>query len=354
MKSVYLRSLFATSLGLLMLSSPASSAETYQAFYDGFAKSLREIKSVPPTGGNLHAVLIIDTKAANAESIGVHIDARNFLSLLRDIFPDGQAGKHKLATLKVLTGDDVAEKTVIETLLAIDSNQNDTLLVYYSGHGGADTAAYNRVLQIQALRLKLAPDFDSPMFFATSAGNIMRTAVKDAMTKRPAQLRILISDACSNFPNLREASRALSRSAKAPEFKTKDEIRRSVDDTPVQISGNEVLAEALFFDSVGWVSIGAPLSQTTPGSSKGGIFTNGLFGQIKELNEVLKADGNSRLNPHLDWKWIGGVPLKLLTEAERLPNPGGVRNGAHDPRYIYSQVYADSFPISQLHHYIRK
>jgi hypothetical protein len=88
--------------------------------------------------------------------------------------------------IQALKGPACNAGQILETIRLLPVGGDDTLLVYYLGHGAFDVNA---------------PD-DHPtrgQFFTIPSGDLLRTDLQREMEARPARLRILLSDTC-NMP----------------------------------------------------------------------------------------------------------------------------------------------------------
>lgn len=308
--------------------------ELNQTFYDD---AKHKVWTKPPDSGkDLHVILVIDVFAINAVNLGVITDGVTMLSLLNAFFPGGQSGSHKLASTKIITGANVNKDTIIRSIRNIPSKPGDTILFYYSGHGGSDLETFRR--------LKKPYDYDNCHFLATSSGIVNRTEIKRALAACQGQLRIVITDCCANFPSIQATGKSLKDESSFRQTINEKSILKDSKDKYLNVTESKKIAQKLFFEQVGWVSINAaPPSQTTPGNERtGGIFT---FNMVKEMNSlepgVLNIPGDL-------WNIVGHVPVGIYNKKNPYPNPGGVRNGLEDPRFVYSMVYSTGETIDAI------
>lgn len=308
--------------------------ELNQTFYND---AKRKVWTKPPASGeDLHVILVIDVFAINAVKLGVITDGVTMLRLLQTFFPDGQSGQHKLASVKIIIGANVNRDTIIKSIRNIPSKPRDTILFYYSGHGGSDQETFRR--------LRNPYDYDNCHFLATSSGIVYRTEIKRALAACQGQLRIVITDCCANFHSIQATGKSLKDESSFRQTINEKSILKDNKDKYLNVAESKRIAQMLFFDQVGWVSINAaPPSQTTPGFERtGGMFT---FNMVKEINSIKPALLNI---PGALWDVVGHVQVKEYNQKNPYPNPGGVRNGLEDPRFVYSMVYSTGETIDAI------
>lgn len=307
---------------------------TSQAYYA--EASQERFAAVPAAGQNLHVVLAIDTDA-DTPSLNLYLDGVHMLELLEYLFPNHRSGAHELATIKVLAGTECNPKTIIETITQLETDERDTVLFYYSGHGATDR---NEFFRNADQRQGDGTDYDDDhgQFLATTHGNLSRSCLKEALRSRPAQLRILITDCCANFSNLSTAKESLKSAKKHRSNSTVRPTRNPKIPKP-KLTQPESVCEQLFFDTIGWVSVNAaPPSQTALGSSKGGFMTLGMIARLKEFEQ---------LGLGIDWE-IAHVKTNEYSANNPYPFEGGVVNGAEEPGFVYSYIYSKGIKLSQI------
>lgn len=187
----------------------------------------------------LHAIVVA---ATNDPSLGPFIERS--LAELQAQF-SGNMDSNRL-DLKILSGDDCNATQLVETLEELSSDVNDSLLVYYLGHGAYD------------------PRFDQHdpyggHFLDLPGKDLLRKTVWDHMESAYAQFRVLVTDSC----NVESVADPDSRLA----FETRMVQRTVMGSTPL---------EWLFLGHRGRCDIGAASKGQFAWYSKdlGGWFTN--------------------------------------------------------------------------------
>lgn len=292
---------FMRSCALLLLMVFPSSAQDNRATFFALANS-REFQIQPKKGSNLHVILAIDTNADTPE-LGLGADGRNMIHILQLMFPDQLSGTHRLQTVKLIAGNEMKRKNIINVIDSLETQPSDTVMFYYSGHGGWEKQAYQTVLNVVANKQGVAYDFDSGHFLALTSGNVPRDDIKLALSKKPSQLRILITDCCANFTS-GEASGKYFSDRSALGFFQPSTVPR--DERPARFSVDKHISEktvdALFFSSIGWLSSNAvPPGLKTPGTPEGGRFTNFLINKLRgdAVTFITNAD-----SPYVDWRGL--------------------------------------------------
>ncbi|ODT98664.1 MAG: hypothetical protein ABS79_05505 [Planctomycetes bacterium SCN 63-9] len=86
--------------------------------------------------------------------------------------------------LRILKGDACNANTILQTVRGLASKPDDTVLVYYLGHGAYDPNA---------------PEDDPTRghFFQIPSGDLSRASLRQTINARPGRLKILISDTCN-------------------------------------------------------------------------------------------------------------------------------------------------------------
>jgi len=125
--------------------------------------------------GRVFALLAIDI---NAHIAGLEDDERGMTAALESGF-----GSTGLLNLRILKGDDVSPRAIVDAIRAFPLGPNDTLLFYYSGHG-ATFEGRGHVL-------------------TTSQGNLLRSDLRAVVAQRRARLSVLLTDCCSSLVRAR-------------------------------------------------------------------------------------------------------------------------------------------------------
>lgn len=143
----------------------------------------------------MHALLVIADDYEDPESNGiaasVRIDLANVSSFL------GVLERRQVVTVakSMVRGRKVTDTAVLAALKAIPSGPDDVLFVYFSGHGGM---AQGR-----------------PFLSMATGDDLDRKKLLTALDAKPARLRILIADACTNEVESSVRPRSFKRSSSA-------------------------------------------------------------------------------------------------------------------------------------------
>jgi hypothetical protein len=217
-----------------------------------------------PTSGQtskrLLALLIADTLDPTIGS-SVEKDAENFELLLKDAF-DKQ--KERLVLTK-LTGKQCNREAVLEYFKNLPPCPDDTLLVYFAGHG----ATHRSLGHVLALNT----DAGKPSLF-------LRSELRNLILSKKPRLAILLSDACGDFL---DKAPDISREPLLPDWK---------------------VIEALFLRPQGLVDINSVSEgESALGSKEGGYFSLNLLNTLrKDLFQLFPGPDGSLF-------WHDVIPL---------------------------------------------
>lgn len=207
----------------------------------------------------LHVLLAIDTASNLRDS--VEIDGSQMNRLLRANVPAARL------SIQRLDGSKLTAAGVAAHFKALKVRPEDTVLLYYAGHGAKDpTKGHAFVPQMQ----KVPPAF--------------RSDVRDAMKKTGAGLVVLLSDCCSTHSKL---------AGKGGHGVTRE--RDSVAGTAVHPT-----LDNLFFGHRGVVDLTAAADGEASWGDpmNGGLFTRTLAAQLLRPRTALDADGDK----FISWK----------------------------------------------------
>jgi hypothetical protein len=290
-----------------------------QQFYSDTIDKYDDLRTLHESN-RLHVLLVIDTNARNAANLGIRLNGERMINLLKSALrqiPDLE----KRVSVKVLEGEAVNGSNIMHWFDNLASGSNDTVFFYYSGHGGTDKDRYGKV------RRDLRIDQDSGHFLATSGGVVWRSDIKAAMAKSPAQLRILITDACASFNDAEIAKRAEESTSKFEGIPGAKTTWAAV--APTETEVNATLFRSLFFRHAGWVSInGAPTGFYSYGRPVGALFTSAFLVSLKTSrgqNAEFITDGTG---------WDRACPISVEMKITELGNIQ-VLTGQLSMRYLY-------------------
>lgn len=174
---------------LLFASVSCDHKETEQN--DGNTSTIRGLNNAA-SGGVLRAVLVlVDARPDDPISQSIRADMMNITKWL-DILEKRNIIKVERTLIQ---GEKATLATIQQSLQNMQSNKDDVLLFYFSGHGGMEQGE------------TFINTHDDKFFF--------RKDLTKILTEKQGRLRIAITDACSNAIDGYSASRSLSRAAKA-------------------------------------------------------------------------------------------------------------------------------------------
>lgn len=199
----------------------------------------------------IHAILLFDDQAIDIQA-AVQRDRSAIVGLL-----SSGVSSNRLK-LKVLSNADLEPAAIIRTVLAVECNSADVLLVYYSGHGLTETTdeVLGEVLNVNGIRKVLR----SHHMLSLTKGVLARGNLRLAMESRRARLKVLVTDCC------RPPEKNLVRSdaTRNPEFK----VFRKLD----LGHPNKQLIDDIFGRQVGFIDISTGIALSD--SKMGGILTH--------------------------------------------------------------------------------
>lgn len=255
----------------LILASVFGSAAPAAAQYGGSSGFLQLAPAQPALVARVHYLLIIDTEA---EKIGAstRVDAVNMVkTLLKPIQRHGHLGSGR-----VLAGSNATPAAVLRTLQRMPVGPQDTLLVYYTGHGAVMRG--DHVLTM-------------------THGNLRHSLLRRAVLVKRARLSVIMTDACATF----------SRSTKSVQPSEKGEVANKA--ASAEADWNTV--QSLFFGQAGLVDVNAakPGEAALCTQSRGGLFTaallqaarcSSLFGRpnwrtlLGQVQQTLRQEGDDQ------------------------------------------------------------
>jgi hypothetical protein len=151
------------------------------------------VANVAPGAEEASRVVIleaIDTDADPKGTLGLYRDAENLRQIMQQAFAGVPAGR--LDRIR-LTGPYCTPERLTELVQTLQIGANDSLVVYYSGHGGWH------------------PEHGQYLAMTNGGRVLFRSDLVAAMERRACRLRVLLSDCCSSLPNDEEAARRIAR-----------------------------------------------------------------------------------------------------------------------------------------------
>jgi hypothetical protein len=184
-------------------------------------------KALPGASEHVRALLVIDSDSNLRES--VLADGKRMRKML-------ELGLHGRVSITEYSGRRASPKNVLHYIHHLRTRPQETLLVYYAGHGATDPA------RGQMLTMKY--------------GNLSRNDLMKTMTSKKAQMKILLSDCCANLWGLSAAAEA-------------------------EIPIDPYVFRSLFFWQRGVADINAcTTGESSWGDNRGGIFTENVAGSL--------------------------------------------------------------------------
>lgn len=205
------------------------------------------------SASRLHLVWIID---AHAKTIGKGM-LKN-ASIMDDVFSEIWSDRTDRFRLNVIGKDrPVDSAKTLDFIRRMQIGSNDSICVYYCGHGGWDDK--------RGLNGNYADE--KGHFLAMSGGNLYRSALRDAVTNRKLRGAVIVSDCCSNVAGIDPPKRRVP--ARWEGFEDLFFRHRGLTDIQAATRGQ-----------FGWSS-----------SSQGGIFTRCFTKLLCEPRSAIRPDG---------------------------------------------------------------
>ena len=137
----------------------------------------RTLAAAEESPSKLHAIIVADTKDA---SLGSYIE-QSLSDLQTHLTANIQADR---ISLQILKGEDCSMTALLTSLEGLQTDVNDSLLVYYLGHGAYDP--------------RFEPNDPYGGHFLDLPGtDILRKTLWDHMESSFARLRVLVTDSCN-------------------------------------------------------------------------------------------------------------------------------------------------------------
>lgn len=181
---------------------------------------------------HLHVFMLLDTDDRHGESF--RRDGLMIANMLEDGLPPSDY------TVRTLMGSDATNEKLLAEISSANVNQDDSVLFYYSGHGG-----FNRSTEQHLFTLN------------HSKQPLLRSAVRSAIDRHSPRLSVMLSDCCASYLKPEQIEGYGGGSGD------------SAKEIPVPI-----LVRKLFFETDGSVDITSSRpGQVSVGLPEGGVFT---------------------------------------------------------------------------------
>lgn len=287
----------------------ASVLHLWLASASAFAQVVREADRV-------HFLLAVDYPYARAaESLGLDLDGYNMKKAIQDAmrangFTEGPDGKY---TITVLDGRNLSEKLVLEHYRRLKIGENETLVFYYTGHGGFDPEKGHMLAMRNFYKLDKGNEVQQH-------SRVDRKELLVAMARHHPRAMVVLTDCCSTG---------------GVQFLPGEEV--VVPDPAfnkrLKGAGKGEVFRDLFFRGQGVINITAARTGTsaTGQREKGGSsFTLALTALLRENRAFFQKDSDQPIS------WPEAfAPLKTLTELNslqtRIDPAGGKSYSFHTP-----------------------
>lgn len=243
--------------------------------------TLLEVRQASGQKKTCHLVVIADTQDSRIGT-SVGLDLWRIQSLFKQNVARDQL------SVTPLSEENANRDTILRTVRRIDSDTEDTVIVYYAGHGGQDSRG---------------------QFITPKGRKVYRDELREALEDKGVRLGILITDTCSNYVRVRQAY------GEAAEY--------------------EATETSAAFVALCWKPRGlVDLSATKPGeiamgnNAIGGYFTS-------ELAAYLKQNKDSELS----WSNVARGVRREVDALFRSKHPDGVNgpNGRQNTQTVYER-----------------
>jgi hypothetical protein len=262
--------------------------------------------------GRLYALVVLDSMDP---SLGPHMekDRDNIMAFLKSGFGDG--AQQRLLRITVLERDRVTTRNVLNHFKYLPVTPRDTVLCYFSGHGGTvKDASREHLLQLSGSgRQEL----------------LRRSDLRQAMKETKPRLLILLTDSCSDYV-----------------MPVKKKLADGPTPAPIGRDGIRPGCRRLFFEEAGVVDINATLEGTFAWSDHdGGLFTRYLrqcFEDVKDKETVNWSIFGSMLrgtSEKLFASWKDSTIASLQLRGEWNPNKEEAHEFLHKQATQAPQVY---------------
>jgi hypothetical protein len=289
------------------------------------SEPLRGRAAEPAT--RVRVLLIVDTNLKGADADGTRVlrsGMKKNLENLTWMFRQAFQGNPGRLDLTVLSGADASPDKIRQHLRDLPQMPNETLFIYYGGHGAIDpdksdyvlldrirkrygtgklTAEQRGKLRRELLNAVGDRTLDNGHYFAMSSGDLGRREVLDAMRSKKPQLAVLMTDCCSEVVQRSAASQVMLAFTSSSE--------RSV---------NIARINQLLLEQVGTVDLNA----AQPGElawivdNEGGFFTNAFIAACSDQSDLIERHSkvqsvrsSGHFGPIEIWESVG--PLRTIS-----------------------------------------
>ena len=250
-------------------------------------------------GQTIHLINVADTNDAKV-GVSCEEDMGNVAQVFFFGFPERMLKETRLSA------DEVSVENIMKAVAAAPVRANDTLVLFWSGHGGFDVQRKEHFLQMPG------------------GGLLFRSTLLGALKKKEARLTVLMTDSCANFVD------------------TTANLQQLAPASPDPNRGVAPLFDELFIKSRGVVDINA----AAPGEFALGLRCGGLFGVLlassafyeeppansrQPINEYMVGYLWANLERRATWQQMIGkmqpVAQKLFVRInpDGIEHPGGRR-----------------------------
>ena len=198
----------------------------------------------------VHLINVADTADAKVGQSCAE-DAGNFAQIMFIGLPEGMLAETRL------TDDQVSADQILKQIAEVRVHPNDTLVFFWSGHGGYDTTKNEHFLHMP------------------QGGMLFRSTLLGALRKKNARLTVLLTDSCANFVD------------------TSANLIEVAPSSPDPQRGVAPLFDALFLRPRGVVDIQA----AAPGEYAVALRGGGLFGMLLACSSLYESPPENSSRP---------------------------------------------------------
>jgi hypothetical protein len=227
--------------------------------------------AVPARGSeaaHVHILVVADTAAGGARALGLDLDGKNVVQVLRwalqkQGLEEGPTGRYDITLLE---GARATEKDIFDYYRHLRLQPNETLVFYFTGHGGFYPDRGHRLnvrnlLQVGRGRFRAYP------------AEVDRSDLLAAMGRHHPRALIVLTDCCAStdFPTINREIKVVKEN--------------DLPEVPLKGDGDGAVLRQLFFNTKGVVNITAARTGTPARGNRakgGSFFTVALCKLLKE------------------------------------------------------------------------